>query len=110
VQSRTAVKGIAKPFKATLGSLGKVIRGTEITQTEAVVERKAGRDIVICGGAIHENRGLARIIESSCGPCVLQPPHADAGPYALPHLQPSVRPPMGHSFSETDNRKAARNP
>src|SRR5262245_27994451 len=47
-------------FRATRGSLGKVIRGAELTEAEAVVERLAGNDIVVCGGTGKSNRALAR--------------------------------------------------
>jgi hypothetical protein len=34
-------------------------------------------------------------------------PHAKAGPKSLPHCQPSDRPPEGHTFYETEKRKAS---
>jgi hypothetical protein len=101
---------LAKIYKATRGSLGRVIRGAEITEAEAVIERVAGRDIVVCGVDRKTNRRLAQKIESQRGPWKDEAPHDDLGPYALPHYQPEPRPPEGHSFYETDNRKAARNP
>jgi hypothetical protein len=103
----------AKPpaiFKATLGSLGRVIRGAEITEAEAVLERLAERDIVVCSDDHKANRALARSIESQVGPYKEEPPHKYLGPYALPHYQPEPRPPEGHTFYETKNLKAARHP
>src|SRR5947199_10426518 len=101
---------VSRIFTATRGSLGKVIRGTEITEAEAVAERRAGGDIVVCDGAPRANRNLARRIESAVGPCKRQHPHRRAGPYALPHYQQITPPPEGHSFYETANRKAAKGP
>lgn len=96
--------------KASLGSQGRVIRGTQITEEQAVAERKAGRDIVVCGLDGKANRRLAQRIENGVGPNVHADPHLSAGRYALPHYQPNPCPPDGHSFHETDKRKAAKNP
>jgi hypothetical protein len=96
--------------KATLGSEGRVIRGAEITEDEAVLERLAERDIVVCDGDPRANRFLARRIETAIGPNKRQDPHRSAGKNALPHYQPLRRPPFGHSFYETAGEKAARNP
>jgi hypothetical protein len=100
----------ARAYKATLGNLGRVIRGAEITEGEAVAERKAGRSIVVCGSDGRENRELAQRIENAVGPNFRQDPHRSAGPYALPHFQQDTPPPEGHAFYETAGRKAARNP
>ncbi len=54
-------------FTATRGSLGRVIRGREITEVEAVFERRAGRDIVVCGPSKKANRNQARAIEAAVG-------------------------------------------
>ena len=95
---------------ATLGSQGRVIRGPEITETEAADERQAGRDIVVCGDDQKANRRRANRVEKAVGPCKRQDPHRSAGPYALPHFQQETPPPEGHSFYETTHRKAAKNP
>jgi hypothetical protein len=100
----------SKIYKATRGSLGRVVRGAEITEAEAVLERRAGRDIVVCEGAPRVNRAVAQKIENAVGPNERQDPHRSAGPYALPHFQPRQRPPEGHSFYETAGKKAAKNP
>ncbi len=52
-------------FKATLGSEGRVVRGAQITEAEAVLERLAERDIVVCDGDSRANRFLARRIETA---------------------------------------------
>ncbi len=100
----------AQICKATRGSLGRVVRGAEITEADAVLERRAGRDIVVCGGEHKANRALARKVEAQVGPYKEAPPHKYLGPYALPHFQPNPRPPEGHAFYETANLKAAKNP
>jgi hypothetical protein len=87
-----------------------VIRGPEITEAEAVLERLAELDIVVCGGELRDNRSVAHQIENAIGPNKRQDPHKSAGPYALPHYQPLQRPPDGHSFYETAGRKAAKDP
>jgi hypothetical protein len=72
--------------------------------------RAAGNDIVICDGSMADNRKLAKEIEESvvgAGNAKEDPPHMiSAGPDALPHFQPKVRPPAGHSFFETNMQKA----
>jgi hypothetical protein len=108
--SKTRPPNDAKVYKATRGNLGRVVRGQEITEAEAVLERRAGRDVVICGRELEANRSLARAIESQVGPYKIQPPHRQSGPFSLPHFQPEPRPPTGHSFYETSNLKAARRP
>src|SRR6516225_4482446 len=84
---------VAKVYKATRGSLGRVIRGSELTEAEAVAERFTGRDIVVCGGGGRSNRDLAQRIENAIGPNFRQDPHERAGPYALPHFQQKAPPP-----------------
>ena len=92
---------------ATLGSTGEVRRGRVLDEGEAIVERKAGRDVVICGDDLATNRATAERIETLAnGMSKRCPPHVNAGPNALPHYQPKSRPPTGHTFYETDKRKA----
>jgi hypothetical protein len=94
-------------FEASLRSDGSVVRGRQISQTEAEGQRKSGKDVVICGPSLSANRRLAGIIEQSAnGSAKRCPPHATAGPAALPHWQPDPRPPQGHTFYETPRRKA----
>jgi len=87
---------------------GDVVKKMQISEPEAVQERKAGRDVVVCGDDVAANRELAKQIEyrahgsyKRCGA------HASAGPNALNHFQPDPRNGVtGHSFYETKGRKA----
>src|SRR5213596_1273521 len=94
-------------FEATLGAQGSVVKGRSITRAQAEARRRGGLDVVVCGPDLSANRSVAGTIERSAnGRSKRCPPHANAGPNALPHLQPDPRPPTGHSFYETPNRKA----
>jgi hypothetical protein len=94
-------------FEATLGPYGSVLRGIPISQERAEALRASGRDVVVCGSSLAENRRLARTIEwNANGSAKRCPPHQNAGPDALPHYQPDPRPPQGHTFYETEHRKA----
>jgi len=96
-------------YNATLGTGGDVIRGAELTEPEAVLERRAGRDVVVCGKNLSDNRDLAERIEKTAnGKCRACPPHFAMGPGALPHFQPDPRPPEGHCFYETTKRKSIK--
>lgn len=95
-------------YRATLGPRGAVHKGAVISENEAVDERRKGVDVVVCGSDYKANRTLAQRIEQTAnGKYKRCPPHANAGPRALPHYQPDPRPPEGHTFYETANRKAA---
>jgi hypothetical protein len=87
-----------------------VYRGSSCSEAQAVAYRRSGNDIVVCDGSTAENRKLAREIETAAvgaGNAREDPAHAiTAGPDALPHFQPKVRPPAGHSFFETTTQKA----
>ena len=96
--SRRGAQQPARICKAMRGNLGRVIRGAEITEREAVLERLAGHDIVVCDGGFKANRALARKIESQVGPCKEEPAHTDIGPYALPHFQPNRARPKATPF------------
>lgn len=94
-------------YEAALGSRGSVIKGRPITRMAAEIMRRAGRDIVVCGPDKNANGRLAFAIENSANVDVVRHrPHTGCGPNALPHWQPASRPPEGHSFYETPNRKA----
>lgn len=94
-------------FEASLGSTGSVVKGAPITQSQAEARRKTGQDVVVCGSDLSANRRLAEAIEKAANDHVKRcPPHASSGPNALPHYQPDPRPPSGHTFYETPNRKA----
>src|SRR5260370_378161 len=94
-------------YEASPGSGGRVVKGPPITQAQAEARRQVGQDVVVCGPNRVANRALAGLIERTAnGTAKRCPPHAIAGPYSLPHYQPDPRPPAGHTFYETDNRKA----
>lgn len=95
-------------FEATLGTNGAVHRGPPIDLETAVERRRNGFDIVVCGPDSGVNRRLAGHIERTAnGNVALEYPHRSAGVRALPHWQPDPRPPRGHSFYETEHRKAS---
>jgi hypothetical protein len=94
-------------YEASLGTNGSVVRGQALTQAEAEARRRAGQDVVVCGPNLSANRALAgRIERNANGSAKRCPPHLNAGRLALPHYQPDPRPPAGHTFYETPNRKA----
>jgi hypothetical protein len=93
------------------GPSGGVLRGAEIERAMAILRRRSGLDVVVCGADIKANRALAASIESAVGPCRRGVPHSrHAGPLALPHFQQATPPPVGHTFYETENRKAKKKP
>ncbi|HKI31516.1 MAG TPA: hypothetical protein VKA46_06585 [Gemmataceae bacterium] len=93
------------------GASGAVLRGVEIDFTAAVVRRRAGEDVVVCGSDLDANRRLAYKIESGVGPASRpQTPHRRAGPLSLPHFHQVTRSPDGHTFYETENRKTRKKP
>jgi hypothetical protein len=95
-------------FEATRGSLGRVIRGAQISQAQAEVQRRAGQDVVVCGTDHRANRSLAgRIEKNANGTAKRCPPHLNEGPYALPHYQPDPRSPESHTFYVTTHRRAS---
>jgi len=88
-----------------------VLRGTEIDVATAIARRRSGLDVVVCGANLKANRALAASIESAVGPCQRGIPHSrHAGPLALPHFQQAAPPPAGHTFYETEHRKAKKKP
>lgn len=94
------------------GPSGAVEYGSEIDEPAAVARRRGGEDIVVRGDGTAANRSLARKIEAQVGPpSKPQFPHTGwAGPMALPHFHQQSRSPRGHSFYETDKRKARKRP
>jgi hypothetical protein len=90
------------------GASGSVEYGVELDFAGAVARRQTGSDVVVRGNDLRANRSLARSIESAVGPCVREAPHEEAGPNSLPHYQLDPRPPDGHTFYETQRRKARR--
>ena len=94
-------------YGATLGGNGAVVKQAVIARAHAEARRRAGQDVVVCGSDLAANRRLAGEIERNAnGDAKRCPPHANAGAHALPHYQPDPRPPSGHTFYETPNRKA----
>jgi len=93
--------------EATLGGNGAVIKGAVIDLSQAATIRSRGGEIVVCGPDLGANRRLAGLIERNANGatqrCI---PHESAGPHALPHFQPKLRPPKGHTFYETATRRA----
>jgi hypothetical protein len=87
-----------------------VLRGREIDFTAAVARRRAGQNVVVCGDDTDANRTLAQVIEGTVGPYQVQRFHKRAGPLALPHVQQRTPPPAGHTFYETERRKARNKP
>ncbi len=78
-----------------------------ISEADAVLLRQGGSNVVVCGPNKVVNSALAMAIEQTAnGRWKRCKPHRNAGPNALPHYQPDPRPPEGHTFYETDTRKA----
>ncbi len=90
---------------------GAVFWGDEIGFAGAVARRLAGQDVVVRGSDLGTNRALAQSVEAAAGAYMRGPPHKrTAGPLALPHFQQATPPPEGHTFYETDRRKARKRP
>jgi len=105
--ARATPAAVPQIYEAVLVANGAVKKGKVISQTQAEVRRRAGQDVVVCGGELTENRRTAFLIEANANGAVKRcPPHPNAGPQSLPHFQPDPRPPEGHTFYETPNRKA----
>jgi hypothetical protein len=90
---------------------GAVQRGPALTEGQAVLRRRAGLDIVVCGDDTIQNRDLAERIESLVAGAYMHgnPHRRQVGPDALPHWQQRAFPPhapAGHSFYETHVTKA----
>jgi len=93
------------------GASGAVLWGAEIDFAAAVIRRQANEDVVVRGDDLDANRARAQSVEAAVGPYLRGPPHKrSAGPLALPHFQQFTPPPDGHTFYETDKRKARKRP
>jgi hypothetical protein len=94
------------------GPSGAVEYGVEIEEVAAVARRSRGEDIVVHGDDTSANRSLAFKIEAQVGvPSRPQFLHTStAGPMALPHFHQKSRSPGGHTFYETERRKARKKP
>jgi hypothetical protein len=106
-QATTSPPTIHEAERASGGG-GAILYGPEIELDAAVARRQAGEDVVVRGDDVKANRRLAGAIESAVGPCFRSDPHRQAGPLALPHFQQDQAPPGGHTFYETDKRKARK--
>lgn len=87
----------------------------EMTVVQAVLMRRAGKDVVVCGDDKRENLRIAQEIETSVGTWSRDKPHKNvAGQLALPHFHQMTvdtsgnRFPPGHTFYEVDKSKAIR--
>jgi hypothetical protein len=91
------------------GPSGIVECGAALTDEEAIKQRQAGRDIVVCGPNGRANRARARKIEEGAGtPVIDEPRHQNAGPHSLRHFHQASRNPPGHSFYEDSSGRKAR--
>ena len=101
---RSAAK--SRIFKASLRADGSVVKGSEIDEGEAVGERQAQREVVVCGTDPDANSDLAKRIEYAASGSYVR--HGKHRPNGLNHYQPLARPPAGHTFYETKNSRARR--
>jgi hypothetical protein len=94
------------------GPSGAVEYGDEIDEIAAINRRANAKDIVVRGNDTKANRARAYQIEAQVAPPSRpQFPHTStAGLMALPHFHQQSRAPMGHSFYETERRKARKKP
>ena len=101
---------IHEATRATDGS-GAVYKGAELDETAAIARRRAGLDVVVCGDDLRKNYSLAKDVEAAVGVWKQQMPHQQqAGALALPHFQQANVMQAGHTFYETEHRKARRKP
>jgi hypothetical protein len=93
------------------GPSGIVYWGAAIDFATAVLRRSVGEDVVVRGDDLDANRALALAIEATVGVAKRGDPHKQhAGPHALPHFQQGTPPPRGHTFYETEKRRARKRP
>lgn len=90
------------------GPDGAVERGSvPITEEEALLRLKEGRDIVVCSTERRLNRNKAReLMEAAYLDFEEDGPHE--GRMALPHFHPGSRTPDVHAFFESPPRHARR--
>ena len=101
----SATPTIHKANRRDNGSIAKA--GGPIDESEAVDCRKVGIDVVVCGDDHDKNKWKARDIEAAANsPYKRCGMHRKVHNLGLPHYQPDPRPPEGHTFYETDSRKA----
>jgi hypothetical protein len=94
--------------QAALRSDGSVVKGAEISEEEAIVHRRSGGEVVVCGSNADANSDLAKKIEQGASGTYVR--HGKHHPMGLNHYQPQPRPEgaTGHTFYETKNSKARR--
>ena len=99
---------IAAPriHQAMLRADGGIEKGREITEAEAIAERTAGGEIVVCGSDPDENSTVAKRIELTANGSYVR--HGKHHIHGLNHYQPAARPPQGHTFYETKKSKARK--
>ena len=91
-----------------LGPEGAVERGvTPIGEDDAILQMRAGGDIVVCSDVRRANRNKAReLTVAAFGDFAEDMPHL--GRMALPHFHPASRTPNAHAFFEALPRHAKR--
>jgi hypothetical protein len=52
-------------YSALRGTMGEVVKGARLTKTQAIAERRNGRDVVVCGPVLTANMTLAQQIEGA---------------------------------------------
>ncbi|MFN0195288.1 MAG: hypothetical protein ACKVT0_00970 [Planctomycetaceae bacterium] len=85
----------------TVGSLLKL--------DEAIAERKAGRDVVVCGPVLRTNIQIAEKVEAAAtgNRHQLHRAHLDRGKKALSHWQHETIQDSGHTFFESPPERMA---
>jgi hypothetical protein len=99
---------IAAPriHQARLRDDGGVDKCREISEAEAVAERSAGGEVVVCGPEPDQNSAVAKRIELTANGSYIR--HGKHHVQGLNHYQPAARPPKGHTFYETKSSKARK--
>lgn len=103
---RRTTASVSRIYTALLYSDGTVVKGTELIEQQSVLERQAGRDVVVCGDDADANSELAKRIENAANGDYVR--HGKHRPLGLNHYQPLSRPPAGHTFYETKGSKARK--
>jgi hypothetical protein len=83
--------------------------GSLLKLEEAIAERKAGRDVVVCGPVLRTNIQIAEKIESAAtgNRHQLHRAHLDRGRKALSHWQHEAIKDHGHTFFESPPERTA---
>jgi len=97
-------------YEASLGGPdGTVLRGTSLSDADAVARLQRGDDVVVCGDDGWANRVKAEQLGNTAfGACDWDKAHDDKGRWrALPHFHPSSGTPRVHIFYERRPTKHA---